>query len=371
MCVLCVLQIILYKGRDEPQSLSRPPNYGIQRNNNYQHLHGCQGYPHGHHSNRMSGGFIPKSPTIPGGGQTFGAMPPPPVPPQGGHGFINTNFQQGAQQIHGNQGNVFQFPEAGYKQEGTLAHSGPGQSPGLAHSGPGQSPHLHQPPQSPHLAQSGPGQSPAAYSKPQFTFTKDGKDLASSLSEEKRITASALLGLAESSIPTTLAGGGGLNPTTLTTSLIPSTALQSQPLAQATLRYQGQQDQVGDAMLSAINYNDTEMIADNNFDVNVEDALRTMNTASDSAVDEALRNINTSNSSTFDLFEEGSNQLNDYAMDNQTELRLSPDSFTDPGGSFGMGDSNNSLPGMQVDQDSSGKLSTPVICCYAYQSIGR
>lgn len=82
-----------------------------------------------------------------------------------------------------------------------------------------------------------------------------------------------------------------------------------------------------DAMLSAINYNNNDMLHDSTFDVsapslNMDDSILASNASS-----------NRTNDSTFDLFDGDSN----YHMENNQEMPLSPSC------SFGLGDTNDSL----------------------------
>ena len=92
--------------------------------------------------------------------------------------------------------------------------------------------------------------------------------------------------------------------------------------------------QTPDTMLSAINYNENEMLHDNSFDVPGmdENLLNTM---------PAATTLNPTTSSAFDLFDSGN--IPDYSMDGQQDLQLSPQSFTDPSNSFGLSESSTGL----------------------------
>lgn len=105
----------------------------------------------------------------------------------------------------------------------------------------------------------------------------------------------------------------------------------------------------GDAMLSAINYNDSDMLQDGGFDVsmpaslpNLEDGLLSNMTASGN-----VRLSENPGATTFDLFD--GNVAEPYNMES-----LSPQPFHDANPSFNMAD--NSSLGTVGDGDSSGKL---------------
>ena len=77
--------------------------------------------------------------------------------------------------------------------------------------------------------------------------------------------------------------------------------------------------QTPDTMLSGINYNESEILQESSFDVpGMDDAL--LNTMP------AASTMNPTPSSTFDLFDGGN--IQDYSMDGQQDLELSPQSFT-------------------------------------------
>lgn len=104
--------------------------------------------------------------------------------------------------------------------------------------------------------------------------------------------------------------------------------------------------QTPDTMLSAINYNENEMLHDNSFDVpGMDDTL--LNTMP------AASTLNPTTSSTFDLFDSGN--IPDYSMDSQQDLQLSPQSFTDPSNTFGLSESSTGLS-MDDHRSPAGKL---------------
>lgn len=136
--------------------------------------------------------------------------------------------------------------------------------------------------------------------------------------DDKRIRISPL-----PMIPSTYHDGDHTSPVSTTTS---SQVLRFQPSGNS-----------GDAMLSAINYNENEILQDGPFEVGVgslpaldDGILENMSTTGN------IRLTENPGSSTFDLFDGEGNVNDSYNMES-----LSPQPFQDPATSFGLADSNN------------------------------
>ena len=152
-------------------------------------------------------------------------------------------------------------------------------------------------------------------------------DIAASLAEDKPADPLMI------STPVTYQDGGGGQP---------SPASSTQSITTQVMRFQAS-DNVSDAMLSAINYNDNEILPADNFDGNL-------------AVDEQLltmrNNMNTPSGSVFgDLFD-GDSNMGDYNIEGPQDPSLSPQSFS------GLTDSGS----LGLDQDAhTGKFPPSVI----------
>ena len=128
-------------------------------------------------------------------------------------------------------------------------------------------------------------------------------ELAASLAEEKHSDPLMI------STPVTYQDGGQ-----------PSPASSTQSITTQVMRFQSSEG-VSDAMLSAINYSDSDILPDNSFEVQ-----------SNLSVDDTLLNMrntmNTPSGSAFgDLFD-GDSNMGDYNMEGQQDLSLSPQSFS-------------------------------------------
>jgi hypothetical protein len=135
----------------------------------------------------------------------------------------------------------------------------------------------------------------------------------------------------------------------------PASSTQSLPNNQA-LRYQASGR---DAMLSAINYNETEMLHEGGFDVtgnlgNIDDGLLSGMTSTQNPPN-----------STFDLFDGDGNVNDAYNMEATQDLQLPSDSFPEHSSGFSIGDNSNlSAAG---EQDRKGVYPFPYIMHIACQ----
>ncbi|KAL5008597.1 hypothetical protein ScPMuIL_014178 [Solemya velum] len=146
----------------------------------------------------------------------------------------------------------------------------------------------------------------------------DSQEMNANSVEDKRIRISPL-----PMIPVTFQDGEHSSPVSSTSN---SQVLRFQPSGNS-----------GDAMLSAINYNENEILQDGPFEVGVgslpaldDGILENMNTTGN------IRLTENPGSSTFDLFDGEGNVNDSYNMES-----LSPQPFQDHSATFGLADSNN------------------------------
>ena len=283
---------------------------------------------------------VPKSPTVLQGQQQGFGMPPPPTPPMIP---INTSHHTQGNQLTNQQNlasfstvsitpNIFQFADSPYglrqayvKDE--LVKEGlqitvrnipgdPNQSPGSIPAGQNQ------------------------FNKPfganflQLADKTNIADIGLSLADDKGLVDT--LALAQGSFT-----DGGQ----------PSPASSTQSISTRGLRFQP--TGAGDAMLSAINYNENEMLQEGGFDVTMAMDDTLLSTVGNSG---NIRISDNTSGPTFDLFDGDGN-----IMEAQGDYQLSPQSFGDTAPTFTMGDNNN-LCGLTVpDQQNQGKNQIQII----------